>query len=337
MARHSKIPWTDNTWNPVAGCDPISPGCKYCYAVGFAHRYPWGRGLTVIKNDRAQWSGEVQLHPTRLDEPLRWRAPVKIFPCSGADYCHDKVPFEYMAAMFAVACEARRHTFQFLTKRPERLLLFDAWLRAHPLGPAQALYKYAVEKGVAASRLHPSEWSWPPPNVWLGVSVEGPLFTSRIDEILKLDAAVYWASLEPLLERADIRPWLKPRASDGRRLDWVVVGGESGNPGHTCRPCAMEWIEEVRDACLELRVPVFVKQLGSWVVSEERMAASMEEARDLLGPDVTHPWLWSAGLEDPKGEDPEEWPEEYRVQLFPGDVIPPYVDPATLGHDECPF
>ncbi len=345
MARDSKIPWTGPTWNPIRGCDPVSPGCKYCYAVRIAHRFSWGRGLTVIRSDRPAWSGQLHFVREKLDEPLRWRKPRRVFPCSGADLFHEGVPFEYVAAMFGVMAAARRHTFQVLTKRADRIPEFYEWLLngAGSRGwVGLTLHHHARQAGVSARLLEGAleePCPWPLPNVWLGTSVENPDYLWRVERLLEVEAAVSWVSAEPLLARIDFSPYLQGE----RKLGWVVVGGESGRIGYDCRPCAMEWIDEIKDQCLEARVPVFVKQLGSWVVSEERMAQSVEEANDLRRAcghtERDDPWLWSAGLKDAKGEDPDEWPKEMRVRTFPGDELP---DPAEYRYDthsseECPF
>lgn len=344
MARDSKIPWTGPTWNPIRGCDPVSPGCKYCYAVRMAHRFAWGKGLTVIRSGRPGWSGEIQFVREKLDEPLRWRAGRRVFPCSGADMFHERISFDYIAAMFGVMAAAHWHTFQCLTKRPERIKPFFDWLVSGEGSRGyvwQSLYEHARMAGVPESRLDGrmgSPWPWPLPNVWLGTSVENNDYRWRIERLQEVDAQVRWVSAEPLLDRLDLRPYLKGE----RALDWVVVGGESGRPGHDCRPCAMEWIDEIKDQCLEAGVPVFVKQLGSWVVSEERMADSIEEANDLRRSfghtERDDPWLWEAGLRDAKGEDPDEWPDQMRVRLFPGDEIPPAADfRLDQPGQECPF
>lgn len=341
MAAKSKISWTGSTWNPIRGCDPVSPGCKYCYAVRMAHRYDWGKGLTVIRSGRPGWSGRIDFARHKLDEPLRWQKPRRIFPCSGSDLFHEKVSFEYIAAMFGVMAAARRHTFQVLTKRAERVPEFFEWLveGAGAKGYVwQSLYYHARMAGVDDRRLSDgsmgSPWPWPLPNVWLGTSVENEDYRYRIEHIQKAPAAVRWVSAEPLLGRLDLSKHL----TGENALDWVVVGGESGRPGHDCRPCAMEWVDEVKDQCLEAGVPVFVKQLGSFVVSESRMADSVAEANELRRAfghsERDDPYMWEAGLRDAKGEDPDEWPEHMQVRLYPGDELP---DPARFHYDSGPL
>ena len=371
----SKIPWTGPTWNIARGCNRKSPGCENCYAERMAYRFDrpgmWGEGLTVIRQGRPGWSGKVVLVPEKLREPLSWRRPRRVFPCSGSDLFHEKIPFEYIAAAFAVMAAASQHTFQVLTKRPERMLEFLEWLVDPKKGSRgyvwQTLFSCAIETDPGLEEKLKgrmgSPWPWPLPNVWLGVSAEDQ---ERLDErvplLLQCPAAVHWVSAEPLLGRIDLTKYLPsepdaadvvcPRVHVGATkcpvctggtvpgLGWVVPGGESGQICKTARPCAMEWIEEIKNDCLAAGVPVFVKQLGSWCVSEGRMAESVEEANELRRAagytERDDPWLWHAGLADYKGEDPEEWPDEFRVRLFPGDEVPPPPEPAPVS-EECPF
>jgi protein gp37 len=304
----------------------------------------WGEGLTVLRQGRPGWSGKVVLVPEKLSEPLSWRKPRRVFPCSGSDLFHEKIPFEYIAAAFAVMAAASQHTFQVLTKRPERMREFLEWLVDPKKGSRgyvwQTLFSCAIETDPGLEEKLKgrmgSPWPWPLPNVWLGVSVEDQArFDERVPELLKCDAAVRWLSCEPLLGRVNL-----DLGGVGRGIGWVVPGGESGDPFKTARPCAMEWIAEIKDECLRHGVPVFVKQLGSVAVSEERMAASVAEANELRRA-VGHterddPWLWMAGLADYKGEDPAEWPDEFQVRLFPGDEVPPPPEPQPVN-EECPF
>jgi hypothetical protein len=191
----------------------------------------------------------------------------------------------------------------------------------------QSLFSYASAAGVPEKRLTGkmgSPWPWPLPNVWLGTSVEDQV---RADERLPLlrecPGQVRWLSCEPLLERVKL---------DLASIDWVVVGGESGP---LARPCALEWVEDVVDQCRAAGVACFVKQLGAVVVSEERSADSVGEARALVGDDKNDRWLWYAGLGDKKGGNMEEWPDPLRVRMYPGDEFPPAVVYAT--NEECPF
>jgi protein gp37 len=218
MAQRSEIEWTDATWNPVTGCTKISPGCKHCYAETFAERW---RGISGHPYEQGF---DLRLWPNRLDAPLQWKAPRMIFVNSMSDLFHERVPDSFIEQVFAVMLEARRHTFQVLTKRADRLA---AWHRKHPE-------------------------LWNTPNIWLGVSVEDRRYgLPRIPFLRPVEAAVRFLSVEPLLEDLG--------AIDLGRVDWVIVGGESGRGARPMRP---EWAIAVRDQCASAGVPFFFKQWG---------------------------------------------------------------------------
>ncbi len=162
MAIGSKIEWTDATWNPVTGCDKVSPGCKHCYAERLSHRLK-ATGMAKYRN-----GFEVTLHPDTLEIPLHWRKPRSIFVNSMSDLFHDKVPDQFVRDVFDVMERADWHRYQVLTKRPERVANLN------------------------------SELPWPE-QVWLGVSVESKGYVHRIDLLRETDAAVKFLSLEPLL------------------------------------------------------------------------------------------------------------------------------------------
>ena len=225
MATNSKIEWTEATWNPVAGCTMISPGCSNCYAMRLAPRLAaMGqdkyRGTTRISGRRTKWNGTVKTHVPSLEIPRRWKRGRLIFVNSMSDLFHDKVPVAFIEAVFNVIWDTPQHTFQILTKRSQRL---------------EAL----------ADKL-----SWPA-NVWMGVSVESKKFFERIDCLRRTPARVRFLSLEPLLGPLD------NLALDG--IHWVIAGGESG-PG--ARPMKAEWVESIRDQCLANAVPFHFKQWG---------------------------------------------------------------------------
>lgn len=305
MADGSKISWLKDssgmqgaTWNIVRGCTRASPGCENCYAESMAHRFNrpgyWADGLTVIRQGRPGWSGKLTFVEEKLEEPLRWRRPRRIFVCSGADLFHDKVPKAWLDRVWDVMRRADKHTFMVLTKRHENML---AYLSEHQQDPA--------------------------PNVWVGVSVENQEYADlRIPELMKCPAAVRYLSAEPLIGPVDLRITEHESPLDGKRLDWVIAGGESGP---RARPCALEWLESIMYQCVKAGAAPFIKQLGAYVVSEERAAPTVEEASNLLGHEAQYRWLWRAGLQDRKGENPDEWPEDLRVRTYPGDLLPEHL------------
>ncbi len=183
MADRSKIEWTEATWNPVTGCDKVSQGCKNCYAERFAERW---RG---IPGHHFEQGFDVRLFPERLAIPLQWKRPRRIFVNSMSDLFHEKVPDEFIAQVFATMRTASQHTFQVLTKRPERMAAWREW----------------------------------PRNVWMGVSIESQDVASRADYLDKIQARVRFVSAEPLLGPLNLRPWLNTRI-----VNWVIAGGESG-------------------------------------------------------------------------------------------------------------
>ncbi len=223
------IKWTDETWNPVTGCTKISAGCRNCYAADIEKRF-WGD----LK------FSDVQFHPDRLEQPLKWRKPRRVFVNSMSDLFHESVSFDDILRVFMVMRQAKPHTFQVLTKRPDRMRLFmEEWFPS-----AEAL---------ANMTLRPMA---PPANVWLGVTAESQKAADeRIPVLLKTPAAVRFVSFEPLLERIALHS-----LHQFQNIDWGIVGGESGPKA---RKCAIEWIDDLVDRHRDYGVACFVKQLGS--------------------------------------------------------------------------
>ena len=276
MSDDSKIEWTDATWNPVTGCTKVSPGCDHCYAETFAERW---RG---IKGHHFEQGFDVRLRPERLEIPLHWKRPRRIFVNSMSDVFHESVPSGFIACMFAVMAATPQHTYQVLTKRHGRM---RSLLNSDEFAIKSACA--ALSKGLDVAEGAP----WPLPNVWLGVSTENQKWANiRIPALLDTPAAVRFVSAEPLLGPIRMRASLLV----GRILDppdgigWVIGGGESG-PG--ARPCEIDWLRSLRDQCIDAGVPVFIKQLGS--VLGHRLDAGS------------------------KGGDWSAWPEDLRIREFP--------------------
>jgi protein gp37 len=178
MNTNTGIEWTDKTWNPTTGCDKVSPGCLHCYAEDLTKRFPNGfpNGFNLT------------LHPDRLQQPLKWKKPSKIFVNSMSDLFHEKVPLDFIQEVFKVIEATPRHTYQILTKRPARLV---------ELAPSLQFHK----------------------NIWLGVSVENQNYVHRVDLLRQIPVNVRFLSCEPLL--GSLRLNLE-------NIHWVIVGGESG-------------------------------------------------------------------------------------------------------------
>lgn len=281
MAANSKIEWCDASWNPTAGCSIVSPGCQNCYAMRAAYRLEMmGQekyaGTTKIQGGRHVWNGTLNTDADSLDIPLKWKKPQRIFVNSMSDLFHENVPNEFIADVFATMYNAQWHTFQGLTKRPERMMSLLSnprmpfamatllWNRLKRQFPHKAEY---VTDGDMERDIRDM---WPLPNVWLGTSVEDQ---NRVDEripwLLKTPAAVKFLSCEPLLGPVDIAGWmgdygeLQGGPHIGRQtIDWVIAGGESGPKA---RPMHPDWARSLRDQCQAAGVPFFFKQWGEWL------------------------------------------------------------------------
>lgn len=320
----TSIEWTDETWNPLRGCRRISPGCENCYAERQAARpilsgpgLPY-EGLVTIGKQGPRWTGATA-GPDLLDLPLRWKKPRKVFPCSMSDLFFKGHSDEQIAVVFGVMAATPQHTYQVLTKRPERAA---AWLngRGRELA-AEALRALAMAGKLGMAWVRgplPMLSTWPLPNVWIGTSVEDQQRADeRLPHLHAVPAAVRFVSYEPALGAVDFRPWLKDCTSCRRRtIDWIIVGGESG-PG--ARPFHLEWARDVVRACQDVGVPVFVKQLGALpVMSEDEWRDASKQrllnhrARGVPADTV------AIRLVNRKGAEPDEWPVELREQEIPG-------------------
>lgn len=290
MSDKTGIEWTDATWNPVTGCAKVSAGCKHCYA-----ERNWGR---LSANPKTVYYGreftDVQCHPERLDQPLRWQKPRMIFVNSMSDLFHESVPDEFIDQVFAVMALAEQHTFQVLTKRPERMLEYvNRYMDSAT--PLSAFAEWASDManifgGYDTDSKYDEFVScgWPLPNVWLGVTVENQeAADGRIPLLLQTPAAVRWVSVEPMLGVVDLvkagamgcdcpsdncmRELRIARCTgncafyktsiDKRRISWCVAGGESGK---NARPMHPDWVRSLRDQCDAAGVPFLFKQWGEW-------------------------------------------------------------------------
>jgi protein gp37 len=270
MAQNSSIEWCDATWSPVVGCRKVSAGCDSCYAIRSSRRMAGNpnekissvfTGLTQIQNGRPNWTGVFRELPERLDLPLSWKKPRRVFVNSMSDLFGEGVSDGFIAQVWGVMGRASQHQYQILTKRPERMLSFVSDTFPNPL-----------------------------PNIWLGVSVEDQKTAGeRIPLLLRTPAAVRFLSCEPLLGLVDLRSFLTPwcegcggtgetsghySSPDGCEacedcggsgidegsdspLSWVIAGAESG-PG--ARPMEEQWVREIKEDCQAADVPFFYKQ-----------------------------------------------------------------------------
>ncbi len=322
MAENSKIEWTDATWNPMAGCSIVSPGCHNCYAMRTAYRLAaMGQkkyqGTTEKKNGRILWTGKINTDESALSIPLKKKKPTTWFVNSMSDLFHESVPFDFIDKVFAVMALCPQHTFQILTKRPERMAEYTTTSHRQE----------AIELAMSLVDGYPEEdydVIWPLPNVWLGTSCEDQQRADeRIPHLLRCPAAVRFVSAEPLLGPIDLGEdsatfchWagqvVAGECEHGMAcrersyldyLDWVIVGGESG-PG--ARPCDLAWIRSIVGQCREAGVACFVKQLGANAIQFDDGGMTGNELHDC-------PYQ----TQNKKGGDISEWPEDLRVREMP--------------------
>ena len=255
----TSIEWTDYSWNPVTGCTKVSAGCRECYAETMTRRFSktWGYNFN-----------QVRIHEDRLGEPYLQKKPSRIFVCDMSDLFHEAVPFKFIDLVFTQIARCRQHTFQVLTKRPDRLLEYfqsrdRMWQNERMQTLEARLRYYAYQWDFYFD--DPGNWIWPLPNLWIGTSCENQATANlRIPQLMASPAAVHFVSCEPLLGRIDfdqvprnrLHPWT---------LDWVIAGGESG---HNARPMHPRWIRSIRDQCEAADVPFFFKQWGEFLPLE---------------------------------------------------------------------
>jgi protein gp37 len=311
----TSIEWTDRTWNPIRArlkgathtkrsgtfCTRISPGCTNCYASTINRRFGTGMAYTVPNLAEHEFFIDERI----LAEPLKLRKPSKIFVGDMFDLFHEAIPSRLLTDVFTAAWEAWRrhgHTFQFLTKRADRM------------------HAYLLTAGFAC------------PGFWLGVSVEDQQRADeRIPLLLQTLATVRFLSVEPLLEAIDLddrRDWMTPVIGKPRNapsIDWVICGGESG-PG--ARPFNLQWAHNLRAQCLDAGVAFFMKQMGSFPVMSEEIwrrdfnPLSRAQVPIWLDAKLNTKHTPPAGtiaisFRDSKGGDQWEWPESLRVREFP--------------------
>ena len=212
----TKIQWTEMTWNPITGCTKISDGCLNCYAARMAKR------LKAMGNPRYMNEFEVTVHKDLLEVPIDIKQPKMIFVNSMSDLFHKDVPDDIIIKVFETMNKAHWHTFQVLTKRPERVLEMD-------------------KSGLL-------KWS---PNIWMGTTVENDKYVNRIDKLRETKANIKFLSCEPLLGSLKDISLVE--------IDWVIVGGESGPKS---REMKKEWVLELKYLCEKDGVAFFFKQWG---------------------------------------------------------------------------
>ncbi len=289
MGAKTNISWTDASWNPIRGCSLASRGCQNCYAMNVAQRYsgpgqPY-EGLARTVNGHAAWTNKVAFFPHKLVEPLQWQEPKKIFVNSMSDFWHPDVTLDWQAQMWAVMITASHHTFQILTKRPERI---SAMLCAKEFAPLVNGYlerwrtQRPRDQRVQAAQFH-NPIGEPAYNIWIGASVEDQgTANTRIPHLMQVPAAIRFLSCEPLLGPINLEKLTAGFQEPGReraierevypfsglfaipdcdwevgKIHWVIDGGESGQG---FRQADHDWYRSIRDQCARHGVAYFHKQ-----------------------------------------------------------------------------
>lgn len=306
----TKIEWTEKTWNPICGCSKLSPGCLNCYAEKMACRLqrmydsdPYGKYkhlekyLDVVGFDHHagkynQWNGTTQFDEKALTKPLHWKKPRMIFVCSMGDVFHESVPFEWVDKVMAVIALCPQHTFQVLTKRPERMAAYFRQERLHTMVTCMMVDVLCDTNPTAD--LPDQSGPWPLPNLWLGVTAENQEQADiRIPILLQIPAAVRFVSVEPMLGPVDLSRYICMTvkcpecknidnidhfdvlgADDDKLfcnrcdkevvveeldpLNWVICGGESG-PKRQIRIMHNNWAYRLLQQC-EDNTAFFMKQ-----------------------------------------------------------------------------
>jgi protein gp37 len=321
MSANSKIEWTDHTFNPWEGCTKVSPGCANCYAETLvAKRYQrvkWGKGQPRRRTSEANWKEPLKWNRVyacgkcgvcdgpgnRTGSPCACGAAIgfqrpRVFCASLADWLDDEVPIEWFIDLLQLIYRTPNLDWLLLTKRPQHFFV-------RTLEAALSLVDSHRDEGLLEWLVDWSKEHVAPPNIWVGTSVEDQKRADeRIPHLLGIPARVRFLSMEPLLEDVELFTDAQdpPNSAHAPDIDWVILGGESG-PG--ARVCSVEWIRQIVQLCQFIPVPVFVKQLGS------RPVTDIQDARGgYLG-------FKGLDLNDRKGGDMSEWPEDLRVREFP--------------------
>jgi protein gp37 len=244
----SKIEWTDRTWNPNQGCTKKSTGCINCYAE------PMHKRLKAMGIDKYQKDfNVVQLWLAALTEPTKWKKPSMVFVNSMSDTFHRNLTFKQIDQVFNTMDHCKRHTFQVLTKRPDRALEYITWKRK----------QLSDQLGIQ------SKWK-PAANIWFGATIENQENANeRIPLLLQIPAAKHFVSIEPMLGSVNLEHIdkfnengnVESRINAFSFLDWVICGGETGP---NARPMHIEHVYELLEDCRDYKMPFFFKSWGEW-------------------------------------------------------------------------
>lgn len=323
MPESTAIAWTDHTWSPWIGCTEISPGCDHCYARALDRRLRYGLRKGEGPEGAPHWGADRPRYRTKSwDQPLRWNASAeraglrrRIFP-SMCDPFDNEVPAQWRVDLFDIILRTPHLTWMLLTKRIGNV----AGMLPITVNPFDSVY----------------------PNVWLGATIVSQQEADRdIPKLLATPAANRFVSYEPALGPVDFTRLMVPERnprhdggwvlahnaltgryasspyseSTGPALSWVIVGGESDQPGMRARPFDLQWARDTVRQCREAGTACFVKQVGSNARWDGIGEAPHCQVQDHAG--ITGPGKWRLNTNDRAGANPAEWPEDLRVQETP--------------------
>ena len=271
VSTNSKIEWTDATWNPVVGCSKCSPGCDNCYAEKMARRLkgiaskptiaPPPAGIAKYKTiigSNGGWNGKLNINDAEITDPLCWRKARNVFVCSMGDLFHQNMNVLWIDQIFAIMIRAQKHTFRLLTKRPANMRAYMKRIIAYPELIKDAAFgiggkDFSIEVNDLIHQESETATGWPPKNIWLGTTVcNQKEYDINMCELICTQAHIRFLSIEPMLSAVNL--------TCTTSLDWVICGGETG-PG--ARPVKYEWIESLRDQCVNANVSFFFKSWGN--------------------------------------------------------------------------
>lgn len=284
--RTTKIQWTQYTWNPIRGCTPASEGCINCYAKRMA---AWRFAALASNLDKDKEFKPRVIHE-KIEEPLKWKKPRMVFVGSMGDIFHEDIPAKDIIHMFDIMQRCKTHTFQVLTKRPERM--------------AEVLFGKEGDWYLGGGDYIK--------NVWMGVTAENQrMLDYRVHFLATHWAGIRYVSCEPLLEPLNMYDWLEIAKEKGTgktvfsgwkpAIDWVIVGGETGSSARVCRE---DWISDIYNQCKDANVPFFFKQPGRKWIPTCIGDQPNQDCENCLGLDCTY------GIK--RWKERREWPNAAR-------------------------
>jgi protein gp37 len=282
MGDKTKIEWASATWNPIVGCEPVSPGCKNCYAARMASRFG-GEGERWENLARGgKWTGLTKNQRKQHDKPIRWRRARSIFVCSMSDLFFHGVSDALRLKIFFTMQECTRHRFLVLTKRPREAYI---WL-------TKAIEKYAPE-----FTAHLMD------HIWFGVTVENAdMCAARVPILQQLPVQKRFVSCEPLLGPVNLNFWLD---TPEPMIDWIIAGGESG-PG--ARPTHPDWVGKLQATARVYGIPFLFKQWGEWSPTGESARQIAIDREGRIAEDVR-----DSATYPPDAQSSDGWQTMYKV------------------------